>query len=216
MKGSFFAEDSPPPAAASAAFEKPRRRSQVSGPRIYYLLAIFDVLTVSASLYLNHRIMRIYLSSVEANQEWAGRLAADVNAPGNDVFDSHDVPLESARMQGALRAFEERRSRRPVPAFRMSRHTVLIVDDEAAIRFGMRGAFSDQAAGAAGPAREARAAPDPVVDTTLTLSEMEGRHIERVLQEERGRVEVAARRLGIPRSSLYQKIKRFGIKVPRA
>src|SRR4029453_11109298 len=55
---------------------------------------------------------------------------------------------------------------------------------------------------------EARAAPDPVVDTTLTLSEMEGRHIERVLEEERGRVEVAAQRLGIPRSSLYQKIKR--------
>ena len=63
---------------------------------------------------------------------------------------------------------------------------------------------------------EARAAPDPGVDTTLTLSEMEGRHIEKVLQEERGRVEVAARRLGIPRSSLYQKVKRFGIKVPRS
>ena len=117
MKGSVFAEDPPPPAAASAAFEKPRRRSQLSGPRIYYLLAAFDVLTVSASLYLNHRIMRIYLRSVEANQEWAGRmaeyadlgrLAAHVNAPGNDVFDSHDVPLESARMQRALRAFEER------------------------------------------------------------------------------------------------------------
>lgn len=118
MKGRVFEEDSPPPAAVSATFEKPRRRA--SGPRIYYLLAIFDVLTVSASLYLNHRIMEIYLRSVEANQEWAGRmtdyadlgrLAADVNAPGNDVFDSHDVPLESARMQGALHAFEERLGR---------------------------------------------------------------------------------------------------------
>ena len=110
-------EEPPPPTTASLGLTQPQRRSRLSGPRIYYLLAAFDVLTVSASLYLNHRIMEIYLRSVEVNQEWAarmaeysdlGRLAADVNAPGNDVFDSHDVPLESARMQGALRAFEER------------------------------------------------------------------------------------------------------------
>jgi DNA-binding NtrC family response regulator len=49
----------------------------------------------------------------------------------------------------------------------------------------------------------------------LTLEEMERRHIERVLQAERGHVESAARRLGIPRSSLYQKIKRMGLTVPR-
>ena len=87
------------------------------GPLLYFLLAAFDVLTVSASLYLNHRIMSIYLGSVAANQEWATRmehyaalagLAADVNAPGNDVFDSHDVPAESARMDSALAAFRER------------------------------------------------------------------------------------------------------------
>ena len=48
-------------------------------------------------------------------------------------------------------------------------------------------------------------------DTRLTLEELEKLHIERVLQEEHGKVESAARRLGIPRSSLYQKIKRFGI-----
>jgi transcriptional regulator of acetoin/glycerol metabolism len=45
----------------------------------------------------------------------------------------------------------------------------------------------------------------------LTLEEMERRHIERVLQAEQGKVEAAARRLGIPRSSLYQKIKRMGL-----
>ena len=37
------------------------------------------------------------------------------------------------------------------------------------------------------------------------------RFIERVLQEENGRVEKAAKRLGIPRSSLYQKIKKHQI-----
>lgn len=47
------------------------------------------------------------------------------------------------------------------------------------------------------------------LDSTLTLSELEKQHIGRVLQEEHGRVEKAARRLGIPRSSLYQKLKKY-------
>jgi DNA-binding NtrC family response regulator len=46
----------------------------------------------------------------------------------------------------------------------------------------------------------------------LTLAEVERRHIELVLAEENGHVERAARRLGIPRSSLYHKIKQFGLK----
>lgn len=45
----------------------------------------------------------------------------------------------------------------------------------------------------------------------LTLSDLEKLHISRVLQEEHGRVPVAARRLGIGRSSLYKKIKDYGI-----
>ena len=49
----------------------------------------------------------------------------------------------------------------------------------------------------------------------LTLKEMERRHIERALQLERGKVEAAARRLGIPRSSLYQKLKQFQIAVAK-
>ena len=51
----------------------------------------------------------------------------------------------------------------------------------------------------------------PFLDSRLTLVELEKQHIERVLQEEHGRVEIAAKRLGIPRSSLYQKIKKFQI-----
>ena len=48
-------------------------------------------------------------------------------------------------------------------------------------------------------------------ESDLTLEELERRHIRRVLQEEHGHVENAARRLNIPRSSLYQKIKRYGL-----
>ena len=51
----------------------------------------------------------------------------------------------------------------------------------------------------------------PFLDSRLTLVQLEKQHIERVLQEEKGRVEKAAKRLGIPRSSLYQKIKKHQI-----
>jgi len=47
--------------------------------------------------------------------------------------------------------------------------------------------------------------------TTQTLDEMEKEYIERILSIENGRVEAAAKRLGIPRSSLYNKLKQYGI-----
>jgi DNA-binding NtrC family response regulator len=50
-------------------------------------------------------------------------------------------------------------------------------------------------------------------ESNLTLQEVERRHIERVLREEHGHVERAARRLGVPRSTLYQKINRLGLRV---
>jgi DNA-binding NtrC family response regulator len=55
-----------------------------------------------------------------------------------------------------------------------------------------------------------------VVEETLhlTLLEMEVRHITRVLKEENGHVERSAVRLDIPRSSLYQKIKKYKIELP--
>ncbi|MGH7823481.1 MAG: sigma 54-interacting transcriptional regulator [Candidatus Binatia bacterium] len=48
-------------------------------------------------------------------------------------------------------------------------------------------------------------------DSRLTLAELERRHIERVVREEDGHVERAARRLGIPRSTLYEKLKKLRI-----
>jgi DNA-binding NtrC family response regulator len=55
----------------------------------------------------------------------------------------------------------------------------------------------------------------PEADSSLTLVEVERRHIARVLAEEKGHVERAARRLGVPRSSLYQKLKKHGIRASR-
>ncbi len=56
----------------------------------------------------------------------------------------------------------------------------------------------------------------PATDTALTLDALERAHIERVLRELGGRVAEAAQRLGIPRSTLYQKIKKFGLALPRS
>jgi DNA-binding NtrC family response regulator len=52
-------------------------------------------------------------------------------------------------------------------------------------------------------------------ETSLTLAEVERRHIERVLREEKWRVDPAAKRLAVPRSTLYKRIKALGIEVPR-
>jgi signal transduction histidine kinase/ActR/RegA family two-component response regulator len=81
---------------------------------LYYLLAALDVVTVLASLTLNYSMMQIYVDSVATSQQWENRehefaelaeAARAVNAPGNDVFDSRDVPAESARLRVALSKF---------------------------------------------------------------------------------------------------------------
>ena len=58
---------------------------------------------------------------------------------------------------------------------------------------------------AAGP--EGRTAEVP---SNLTLKELERHYIIQVLHEEEGHVDRAAKRLDIPRSTLYQKLKTYG------
>jgi DNA-binding NtrC family response regulator len=48
-------------------------------------------------------------------------------------------------------------------------------------------------------------------DTRLTLTEVEARHITRVLKEEDGVIERAAKRLGITRNTLYYKVRKHRI-----
>jgi DNA-binding NtrC family response regulator len=54
------------------------------------------------------------------------------------------------------------------------------------------------------------ASPGPD-ELAFTLEEVERRHIARVLADEGGHVERAARRLGVPRSTLYLRIKGLGL-----
>ena len=59
---------------------------------------------------------------------------------------------------------------------------------------------------------ESPVAPQPeAFDSSLSLAEVERRHIQHVLSLERGQVDRAAERLGLPRSTLYQRLKEFGL-----
>jgi DNA-binding NtrC family response regulator len=58
-------------------------------------------------------------------------------------------------------------------------------------------------------AKEVPVAHQP--DADMTLEELERQHISFVLRMEKGKVDRAAAKLGIPRSSLYAKIKQYGI-----
>jgi len=100
-------------------FKYSKSAHQTTSPkwhRVYYLLAAFDVLIVLLTLVLNYQILLIYQRSATASQQWTerrndmdklGKLAGAVNAPGNNVFDSHDVEAESQAISVALRLFDE-------------------------------------------------------------------------------------------------------------
>jgi two-component system sensor histidine kinase/response regulator len=109
-----MAETNSRPAAAKSA--------EASGSRskrwhlLYFVLAAFNLLTIGLSFSLINRLLTIHSESVRFNQQWADRLtrysdlgflAGVVNTPGNDAFDSLDVPGESAKMKGALQRFDE-------------------------------------------------------------------------------------------------------------
>ncbi|MBP6013788.1 MAG: response regulator [Alphaproteobacteria bacterium] len=126
-----------PTSSASA-----RTRRPVPWHVVYYLLAAFDVLAITGSLYLSHEVMGIFRSSVEVNQRWADKLSAlsevaaaggAVNAPGNDIFDSHDVAKESARQTEALAAFRLR-----LDAFAAAVDGVPDADARAKLSLGVR------------------------------------------------------------------------------
>lgn len=55
--------------------------------------------------------------------------------------------------------------------------------------------------------------PEQSSDVEQSLSEMERRHILNVLKSHQGHVENAANVLRVPRSSLYAKLKKYGIDV---
>ena len=107
--------DRPTPGTA-APKERPRRWRQPPWHLVYFILAAFDLGTIGFSLYLNHSLSQSYEASLDSHREWVSRqsryrelldLAQLVNAPGNDVFDTHNVGRETARMTQGLATFSK-------------------------------------------------------------------------------------------------------------
>ena len=59
------------------------------------------------------------------------------------------------------------------------------------------------------------AAADNVVRRSGTLDEVERDYIEQVLREEKGLIDRVAARLGISRSAVYYKARKFGIEIAK-
>lgn len=107
-----------PGAAPSAAGGEGRPRRQLRLSQwLSYLLGAFTLLAVLAAVWVNARVLRAYERAIETQAEWTRRFGAfsalaqaagEVNAPGNDVFDSLDVPAESARLEAAHGRYRER------------------------------------------------------------------------------------------------------------
>jgi PAS domain S-box-containing protein len=97
-----------------------RRRLRV--PRLtwkvlFAAVVVCNIASVGAGLFLGYRITAIFAQANQDNLEWANLLtrledlktrAADIDAPGKDVFASHDVNREEQRIDAAIERFKTR------------------------------------------------------------------------------------------------------------
>jgi PAS domain S-box-containing protein len=91
--------------------------------RVYYLLALFGVVTVAGGLFLNHRLNGMFHASVAANREWTQRLdayatldtlASAVRAPSDEILSlpdptAQDIAHSEGLITSARVAFEQAR-----------------------------------------------------------------------------------------------------------
>ena len=91
-------------------------RSRHQWHLLYYLLAFFNILTVSFSAYVNHQVHSAFNQSVEAGQAWHARfegvnelhvLAGRIKAPVDKLFQSRDVERAREQMEKAHKDFQE-------------------------------------------------------------------------------------------------------------
>ncbi len=78
--------------------------------QLYCLLALFELFALTGGLYLSNRIVSNFAASIENIQIWSkrlsaiseiSRLAAHVNAPANEVFETKNPGAESERLAAA-------------------------------------------------------------------------------------------------------------------
>ncbi|MHC5110801.1 MAG: sensor histidine kinase [Planctomycetota bacterium] len=99
---------SPTDASVSTIVHTPTGQITWRWYHFYFILALFDVVVIIASLTLYHRTLQSYehsltgLAAVDARQRWITdirRSVIELNAPGNDVFESRDVETERDRFR---------------------------------------------------------------------------------------------------------------------
>ena len=100
-----------------------RVHSRAAKPRlhlIYFALAAFDLMAVLLGLFLIDRLSALHMESIHVTEVWGHRLddyvdlmrmAAAVNAPGNDIFNSRDLEAESKHLATSHAAFDLRKRR---------------------------------------------------------------------------------------------------------
>jgi len=80
----------------------------------YFALAAIFVAVLAVGLFLHESLQRIQAEALRVNEAWAhrqanyaeiGRLAARLDAPGNDVFETHDAVQARLNLEEALRPF---------------------------------------------------------------------------------------------------------------
>jgi two-component system, sensor histidine kinase and response regulator len=82
--------------------------------QLYCGLALISLTMMSAGIFTSHLIIARFETSRTLNQFWANRIAtlvdlstavASVDAPGNDIFETHDAAGEALRLEAAHQSF---------------------------------------------------------------------------------------------------------------
>lgn len=96
--------------------KKRPRKSRHSWHVLYYVLAAFNILTVTFSLYLNQRAYEAFSQSADRGQQWHARfghfnelfqLANEVKLPVDQVFQDNNVEKARGEMLVAYELFNE-------------------------------------------------------------------------------------------------------------
>ena len=105
-----------PASVHHGAMPTPTARSARSWKRLYFATAALILLAVALDQYLGVIVNSKFSESIQIDRDWARRynrlaelrrLASAANAPGNDVFESQDVPAERARLKQASSAYRQ-------------------------------------------------------------------------------------------------------------
>jgi DNA-binding NtrC family response regulator len=176
--------------------------------------------TFRADLYYRISTVTITIPSLRERREdvlpLAARILADLGGAEVDIGPSAAAMLLDYQWPGNLRELKNVLERALLQRSGPVLHASDILFDQRSSDARLPAAMplsvpTPMNGGYNGPASSGHMRAAAPVEGTRTLSQVEREVIYEALIAENGRVEAAARRLGIPRSTLYQRIKEYGI-----